>query len=127
MAATNLTAAQKSAIGFGSTKRTGDDEEAINRMFTSEFRNRLDAIIAFDSLPTNVIHRVVEKFVMQLEAQLSERGVTFDLTPEALDWIAKKGYDDRMGARPLSRVMVRNQTHLPLPPLGRMWARPGSC
>ena len=73
---------QKSAIGFGSSKREGDDVDAINRLFTPEFRNRLDAIIPFGALPTPVIHRVVQKFVMQLEAQLAERGVTFDLSQE---------------------------------------------
>ncbi len=97
--------AAKSAIGFGSSKRTGDDEEAINRLFAPEFRNRLDAIIPFAGLKPAVIDQVVQKFVMQLEAQLSERGVTFDLSKEAMSWIAKKGYDDRMGARPLSRVI----------------------
>jgi ATP-dependent Clp protease ATP-binding subunit ClpA len=96
---------QKAAIGFGSTKRTGDDEEAINRLFAPEFRNRLDAIIAFQSLPPEIVHRVVEKFIMQLEAQLTERGVVFELTPEATDWIASRGFDDRMGARPLARVI----------------------
>ena len=97
--------AAKAAIGFGSSKRTGDDMEAINRLFAPEFRNRLDAIIPFDGLKPEVVHQVVQKFVIQLEAQLSERGVTFELTPEAVDWIAKKGYDDRMGARPLGRVI----------------------
>ncbi|MCB1382416.1 MAG: AAA family ATPase, partial [Notoacmeibacter sp.] len=103
---------QKAAIGFGSTKREGDDLEAINRMFTPEFRNRLDAIIPFGSLPKPVVHKVVQKFVMQLEAQLSERGVTFDLTPEAIEWLATKGYDERMGARPLGRVI---QEHIKKP------------
>jgi ATP-dependent Clp protease ATP-binding subunit ClpA len=97
--------AQRAAIGFGSTKREGDDVEAINRLFTPEFRNRLDAIIPFGSLPVPVIHQVVQKFVMQLEAQLSERGVTFDLASEAIAWLADKGYDERMGARPLGRVI----------------------
>ncbi len=96
---------QKAAIGFGSSKRTGDDVEAINRLFTPEFRNRLDAIIPFGALPTPVIHEVVQKFVMQLEAQLSERGVTFDLDQEAIAWLADKGYDEHMGARPLGRVI----------------------
>ncbi len=96
---------QKSAIGFGSSRREGDDVEAINRLFTPEFRNRLDAIIPFGALPTPVIHRVVQKFVMQLEAQLAERGVTFDLSTEAIAWLAEKGYDERMGARPLGRVI----------------------
>ena len=97
--------AAKAAIGFGSSKREGDDMEAINRLFTPEFRNRLDAIIPFGSLPTQVIHMVVQKFVMQLEAQLAERNVTFDLGEDAIGWLADKGYDERMGARPLGRVI----------------------
>jgi ATP-dependent Clp protease ATP-binding subunit ClpA len=104
--------AAKQAIGFGSSKRTGDDEEAINRLFTPEFRNRLDAIIPFGPLPTKVIHKVVQKFVMQLEVQLAERNVTFDLTDEAVEWLANKGYDERMGARPLGRVI---QEHIKKP------------
>ncbi|MGB3900862.1 MAG: ATP-dependent Clp protease ATP-binding subunit ClpA [Mesorhizobium sp.] len=102
----------RAAIGFGSTKREGDDVEAINRLFTPEFRNRLDAIIPFGSLPVPVIHQVVQKFVMQLEAQLADRGVTFDLAPEAIAWLADKGYDERMGARPLGRVI---QEHIKKP------------
>ncbi|BCH24906.1 ATP-dependent Clp protease ATP-binding subunit ClpA [Mesorhizobium sp. L-8-10] len=102
----------KAAIGFGSSKREGDDMEAINRLFTPEFRNRLDAIIPFGSLPVPVVHQVVQKFVMQLEAQLSERGVTFDLSPDAVAWLAEKGYDERMGARPLARVI---QEHIKKP------------
>ncbi|WP_315928096.1 ATP-dependent Clp protease ATP-binding subunit ClpA [Mesorhizobium sp. SP-1A] len=103
---------QRAAIGFGSTKREGDDVEAINRLFTPEFRNRLDAIIPFGSLPVPVVHQVVQKFVMQLEAQLADRGVTFDLAPEAIAWLAEKGYDERMGARPLGRVI---QEHIKKP------------
>ncbi len=103
---------QRAAIGFGSTKREGDDVEAINRLFTPEFRNRLDAIIPFGSLPVPVIHQVVQKFVMQLEAQLADRGVTFELSPEAVTWLADKGYDERMGARPLARVI---QEHIKKP------------
>ncbi|MFC3072719.1 ATP-dependent Clp protease ATP-binding subunit ClpA [Shinella pollutisoli] len=95
----------KAAIGFGSSKREGEDMEAINRLFTPEFRNRLDAIIPFGSLPTPVIHQVVQKFVMQLETQLAERNVTFDLKPDAIAWLAEKGYDEKMGARPLARVI----------------------
>ncbi|WP_208248031.1 ATP-dependent Clp protease ATP-binding subunit ClpA [Rhizobium sp. T1470] len=95
----------KAAIGFGSSKRTGEDEEALTRLFTPEFRNRLDAIIPFAALPTEVIHKVVQKFIMQLEAQLSERNVTFDLHEDAIAWLAEKGYDDKMGARPLARVI----------------------
>lgn len=102
----------KAAIGFGSTRREGDDMEAINRLFTPEFRNRLDAIIPFGPLPVPVIHQVVQKFVLQLEAQLAERGVTFELTEGAIAWLADKGYDERMGARPLGRVI---QEHIKKP------------
>lgn len=102
----------KAAIGFGSTRREGDDMEAINRLFTPEFRNRLDAIVPFGPLPVPVIHQVVQKFVLQLEAQLAERGVTFELTEAAIAWLADKGYDERMGARPLARVI---QEHIKKP------------
>ena len=102
----------KSAIGFGSSKRTGEDTEALNKLFTPEFRNRLDATIAFAPLPTDVIHKVVQKFVMQLETQLSERNVTFDVQPDAVAWLATRGYDEKMGARPLSRVI---QEHIKKP------------
>ncbi|UJW86320.1 ATP-dependent Clp protease ATP-binding subunit ClpA [Devosia sp. SL43] len=96
---------QKAPIGFGRKREQGDDEEAINRLFTPEFRNRLDAIISFAPLPREVVRRVVEKFVLQLEGQLAERGVTIILQPEAADWLAERGYDERMGARPLGRVI----------------------
>jgi len=99
---------QRAAIGFGSTKREGDDIEAINKLFTPEFRNRLDAIIPFSSLPMSVVHKVVQKFVMQLESQLAERHVTFELTEEATQWLSEKGYDDKMGARPLGRIIQEN-------------------
>jgi ATP-dependent Clp protease ATP-binding subunit ClpA len=95
----------KSPIGFGRKREQGDDEDAINRMFTPEFRNRLDAIISFAPLPPAIVRQVVEKFVLQLEGQLAERGVTIELTPEAAEWLAARGYDERMGARPLARVI----------------------
>ncbi len=102
----------KAAIGFGKSVKKGDDEEAINRLFTPEFRNRLDAVVAFGNLPPEVVHQVVQKFVLQLEAQLADRGVTFDLSEDALTWLAEKGYDSRMGARPLGRVI---QEHIKQP------------
>ncbi|ALV29235.1 ATP-dependent Clp protease ATP-binding subunit ClpA [Pannonibacter sp. Q-1] len=102
----------RAPIGFNKLKREGDDQEAINKLFTPEFRNRLDAVIPFGNLPVQVIHQVVEKFVMQLEAQLADRGVTFELTPEAVAWLADKGYDSQMGARPLGRVI---QEHIKRP------------
>lgn len=103
---------QKAPIGFNGKRRAGDDEEAINRTFTPEFRNRLDAIISFGPLPPEVVRRVVEKFVLQLEGQLAERNVTISLTPEAADWLAERGYDEAMGARPLGRVI---QEHVKKP------------
>ena len=96
---------QKAAIGFGREKREGEDTAAIERTFTPEFRNRLDAIISFAALSREVVVHVVEKFVLQLEAQLIDRGVHIELTPEAADWLAEKGYDEKMGARPLGRVI----------------------
>ena len=95
----------KNAMGFERESREGDDKEAIERMFTPEFRNRLDAIITFATLPPEVVGKVVDKFVMQLEGQLSDRNVTIELSQGARDWLAKRGYDSRMGARPLSRVI----------------------
>jgi ATP-dependent Clp protease ATP-binding subunit ClpA len=95
----------KNAIGFGREKREGDDIEAINRMFTPEFRNRLDAVIGFASLTPEIVGRVVDKFVMQLEAQLADRQVTIELTDGARAWLARKGYDPLFGARPLGRTI----------------------
>jgi len=102
----------RTPIGFARTKRTGDDEDAIKRLFTPEFRNRLDATIPFGHLPEEVISRVVEKFVLQLEAQLADRNVTIELTPDANKWLATRGYDEQMGARPLARVI---QEHIKKP------------
>src|SRR5277367_4520130 len=98
----------KSAIGFGRGKREGEDEEAIKKLFTPEFRNRLDATIGFAPLTRDTIDHVVTKFVLELEAQLADRDVTFDLTPEATRWLGEKGYDDAFGARPLARVIQDN-------------------
>jgi ATP-dependent Clp protease ATP-binding subunit ClpA len=98
----------KAAIGFGRERREGEDTAAIERTFTPEFRNRLDAVISFAPLSRDVVVHVVEKFVLQLEAQLMDRNVHIELTPEAADWLAEKGYDDKMGARPLGRVIQEN-------------------
>jgi len=99
-------------IGFNREDRAGDDQDAIGKTFTPEFRNRLDAIIPFASLPTEVILQVVDKFIIQLEAQLGDRAVTFELTDESRAWLAKKGYDPKFGARPLGRVI---QEHIKKP------------
>ncbi|TDT75294.1 ATP-dependent Clp protease ATP-binding subunit ClpA [Litoreibacter halocynthiae] len=102
----------KSAIGFGRDRREGEDTAAVERTFTPEFRNRLDAVISFAPLGKKIIARVVEKFVLQLEAQLMDRNVTIELTPAAAEWLGDKGYDDKMGARPLGRVI---QEHIKKP------------
>ena len=102
----------KEAIGFGRDTREGEDEDAIKRLFTPEFRNRLDATIAFAGLTPEIVGRVVEKFVMQLEAQLADRNVTIELSSAAKEWLAERGYDRLYGARPLSRVI---QEHIKKP------------
>ncbi|PYE82399.1 ATP-dependent Clp protease ATP-binding subunit ClpA [Pseudoroseicyclus aestuarii] len=102
----------KEAIGFGRDRREGEDTAAIERTFTPEFRNRLDAVISFGPLAKETILSVVEKFVLQLEAQLMDRNVHIELTREAGLWLGEKGYDEKMGARPLGRVI---QEHIKKP------------
>ncbi len=102
----------KAAYGFTRTKREGDDTEALNRLFAPEFRNRLDATITFAHLSQDVIAKVVEKFVLQLEAQLGDRNVTIELSEEAARWLIANGYDELMGARPMARVI---QEHIKKP------------
>jgi len=104
--------AAKNVIGFGGGKHDDESEEAIKRLFTPEFRNRLDATVSFAGLSPAIIDRIVEKFMMQLEVQLADRDVTFELTDEATRWLAKRGFDDEMGARPLARVI---QEHVKKP------------
>jgi ATP-dependent Clp protease ATP-binding subunit ClpA len=103
---------QKPPIGFGRTKREGEDEEAIKKLFTPEFRNRLDATIPFAGLSEDIIARVVEKFVLQLEVQLADRNVTIELSKAANKWLADRGYDEQFGARPLGRII---QEHIKKP------------
>ncbi|WP_029009833.1 ATP-dependent Clp protease ATP-binding subunit ClpA [Azospirillum halopraeferens] len=102
----------KPVMGFERQARVGEDMEAVEKLFTPEFRNRLDAIIPFAALTQEVIARVVDKFIMQLEAQLEDRGVTIELTDEAREWLGRKGYDPLYGARPLGRVI---QEHIKKP------------
>jgi ATP-dependent Clp protease ATP-binding subunit ClpA len=102
----------KEAIGFGRDAREGEDGDAVKRLFTPEFRNRLDAVIGFAALTPEIVGRVVEKFVMQLEAQLADRNVTIELSSAAKEWLAERGYDRLYGARPLSRVI---QEHIKKP------------
>ena len=102
----------KQSIGFGATTKDDADTEAINRLFTPEFRNRLDATIAFGHLTEEIINQIVDKFVIQLENQLADRQVSIDLSDEARRWLGKKGYDRLYGARPLARII---QEHIKKP------------
>jgi len=111
---TNAGAADMSrpVIGFERIDRSGEDQEAINRMFTPEFRNRLDAVVGFDHLEEDIVAQVVDKFVIQLEDQLADRQVSIDLSDQARRWIVKRGYDRLMGARPMARII---QEHIKKP------------
>ncbi len=104
--------AAKESIGFGRGKREDENEEAIKRLFTPEFRNRLDATIPFAGLSQEIIEMVVDKFILQLETQLADRNVTIALTPKARKWLAVRGYDEAFGARPLGRLI---QEHVKKP------------
>jgi ATP-dependent Clp protease ATP-binding subunit ClpA len=104
--------AQRQAIGFGRDKVQGEEEAALKRLFTPEFRNRLDAVVAFKPLTPDIIRQVVQKFIMQMEAQLADRNVTISLSDDAADWLAKNGFDELYGARPLGRVI---QEHIKKP------------
>lgn len=112
---TNAGAAElaKAPVGFEREVRVDEDKEAINKMFTPEFRNRLDAIVPFSALKPETVAKVVDKFMAQLEAQLSEKNVTIQLTDDAREYLAKEGYDPAMGARPLGRV-IQEQIKKPL-------------
>ncbi|GAO40374.1 ATP-dependent Clp protease ATP-binding subunit ClpA [Sphingomonas changbaiensis NBRC 104936] len=95
----------REALGFGVSSREGEDEEAVKRMFTPEFRNRLDAIVPFGYLPPEVVARVVDKFILQLELQLADRDVHIQLDDDAKTWLTAKGYDKLYGARPMGRLI----------------------
>ncbi|HEY4029171.1 MAG TPA: AAA family ATPase, partial [Caulobacteraceae bacterium] len=104
--------AQRNTIGFGRGRAEDEEEQAIKRVFTPEFRNRLDAVVAFKALTPEIIRLVVQKFVIQLEAQLADRHVTIETSEDATDWLAKNGFDELYGARPLARVI---QEHIKKP------------
>jgi ATP-dependent Clp protease ATP-binding subunit ClpA len=104
--------AQRNSIGFGRGKAEDEVDEALKRTFTPEFRNRLDAVVAFHPLTQEIIRQVVQKFVMLLEAQLADRHVTIETDEAASDWLAKNGFDELYGARPLGRVI---QEHIKKP------------
>ena len=104
--------AQRNTIGFGRGRAEDEEEQAIKRVFTPEFRNRLDAVVAFKALTPEIIRLVVQKFILQLEGQLADRHVTIETSDDATDWLAKNGFDELYGARPLARVI---QEHIKKP------------
>ncbi|EOC1317465.1 ATP-dependent Clp protease ATP-binding subunit ClpA [Cronobacter turicensis] len=99
---------ERKSIGLIRQDNSTDAMEEIKKIFTPEFRNRLDNIIWFNHLSTEVIHQVVDKFIVELQAQLDQKGVSLEVTQEARDWLAEKGYDRAMGARPMTRVIQDN-------------------
>jgi ATP-dependent Clp protease ATP-binding subunit ClpA len=102
----------RSSMGFTEQDHSSDALEVIKKMFTPEFRNRLDSIIEFKALDRPTIVKVVDKLILELEAQLQDKMVTLELDDEAREWIAEKGYDEKMGARPMARVI---QEHIKKP------------
>jgi ATP-dependent Clp protease ATP-binding subunit ClpA len=102
----------RTSIGFTQADNASDGMEAIRRIFTPEFRNRLDAVIQFGALERTTIERVVDKIIMEVEAQLEAKGVTISLDDAARSWIAEHGYDPKMGARPMARTI---QEHIKRP------------
>jgi ATP-dependent Clp protease ATP-binding subunit ClpA len=99
-------------IGFMPGDHSTDGMEAIRRQFTPEFRNRLDAIIQFRPLPIDVVMKVVDKFLMEMENQLADKGVTVEVSADAREWLAEHGFDEKMGARPMKRII---QEHIKRP------------
>ncbi|WP_372798878.1 ATP-dependent Clp protease ATP-binding subunit ClpA [Litorivivens sp.] len=98
----------KRSIGFTEQDNSTDSLEAINRLFTPEFRNRLDSIVQFDPLDTSVVLTVVDKFLIELQSQLDDKQVTLHIDDEAREWLVEHGYDKTMGARPMSRIIQEN-------------------
>jgi len=97
--------AARASIGFNEQDHSSDAVEVLKRMFTPEFRNRLDAIVQFKSLPLAVIKTVVDKFLTELQAQLDSKKVELDVDEAAREWLAREGYDEKMGARPMQRLI----------------------
>jgi len=95
----------KEGIGFGNVSKEDAGDEAVKKMFTPEFRNRLDAVVPFAYLPTEVVSRVVEKFILELELQLADQNVHITLDEDAQAWLTERGYDKLYGARPMGRLI----------------------
>jgi ATP-dependent Clp protease ATP-binding subunit ClpA len=104
---------ESNTIGFGDLGKDGEDDKAVKKFFAPEFRNRLDAIVKFTSLSHTTVCQIVEKFISELNAQVKEKSIEIVATTEAVDWMATKGYDKKMGARPLARL-IDNKIKSPL-------------
>ena len=104
---------ESNTIGFGDLGKDGEDDKAVKKFFAPEFRNRLDAVVKFTSLSHKTVCQIVEKFVNELNGQLKDKNIEIVITDEAVDWMAKKGYDKKMGARPLARL-IDNKVKSPL-------------
>jgi ATP-dependent Clp protease ATP-binding subunit ClpA len=104
---------ESNTIGFGDLGKDGEDDKAVKKFFAPEFRNRLDAVVKFTSLSHSTVCQIVEKFINELNSQLKDKNIEIVVTNEAVDWMAKKGYDKKMGARPLARL-IDNKVKSPL-------------
>ena len=104
---------ESNTIGFGDLGKEGEDDKAVKKFFAPEFRNRLDSIVKFTSLSHTTVCQIVEKFISELNAQVKEKSIEIVATTEAVDWMATKGYDKKMGARPLARL-IDNKIKSPL-------------
>jgi len=104
---------EKNTIGFGTLEKTGEDDKAVKKFFKPEFRNRLDAVIKFSSLKPEIVHSIVEKFIKELSNQIKDKGIEIVANEDAIKYLADKGYDSKMGARPLARI-IDNEIKSPL-------------
>jgi ATP-dependent Clp protease ATP-binding subunit ClpA len=104
---------ENNTIGFGELEKDGEDDKAVKKFFAPEFRNRLDAVIKFSKLSTEVVMQIVKKFTNELNGQLKDKGIEISLSNAAAKWLADKGYDKKMGARPLARL-IDNKIKSPL-------------
>jgi ATP-dependent Clp protease ATP-binding subunit ClpA len=102
----------KNALGFGREKITGEDDKAVNTLFAPEFINRLDAVVKFNNIKPGTMSKIVDKFLAQLNVLSADKNVKVEVAPTAKEWLAKKGYEPKYGARPLARVM---QKHIKIP------------
>jgi ATP-dependent Clp protease ATP-binding subunit ClpA len=104
---------EKNALGFGSYERSGEDDDAVKRFFAPEFRNRLDAIIKFNRLEKETMKKIVKKFLLELNTMTLEKRVEVNAHEDAIEYLVEKGFNDKLGARPLARI-IDNEIKKPL-------------